>query len=127
RDFHVTGVQTCALPISAEIMAIPVQITMVKPANTGFHNRIKLNIIPNMENNKIQPQFLTPYCFRSRATEMYCTDLNITKNPITKGRVANEMAGLLNNSRPNKVFKIPPAKYHPHPSISFLLFRENII
>jgi len=34
---------------------------------------------------------------------------------------------MLRNFKPNRVFKIPPARYHPHPSISFLLLKAKII
>lgn len=113
--------------IPAEIIAIPVQITMVSPANTGFHRRIKLNRIPKMAKNKIHPQFFIPYCLRSNAKERYWMDLNMAKKPITKGKVAKEIAGLLNSNNPNRVFKIPPVRYQPQPSISFLLLNEKII
>ena len=51
----------------------------------------------------------------------------MTKNPIINGKVAIEIAGCISNNIPKMAFKIPPVKYHPQPSSSFLLFNEKII
>src|SRR5690606_40395178 len=39
RDFHVTGVQTCALPISLDLPAVRASIAEARPLIAAFRNR----------------------------------------------------------------------------------------
>src|SRR5690606_40408263 len=54
RDFHVTGVQTCALPISAQTFVEDVTLAGIRDADRGFAEKEQMDRLRKYHGDKAQ-------------------------------------------------------------------------